>query len=441
MRADRTALTSLCTLLLVAWLLSSCEPFPQQGIPPFPLSAVRPTAVLPSPTPAPTRPAPARVTPLATPLGTATAAPSAEPADTAWLERAGLGTRQRPDEDADVLRRRAQDEGVVVLYSDSSRAQTSLQAMVEAYPGITIDGYTWSAADIALRLAEDAREGKPTADVFLVADPLRVYDLASRGWLWPYRPTDLGDVLPDETAGGLPVHHWSALMVVSGGAPPTSVDSWWDLTRPEWAGRVALSDPLVDDRTLYLLATMVQRADDMAEAYRAEFGQEPTLDQECADAGRLWIRDLLANQPALLHGDAEVARWVGEGDGQTRLGLCGYEQYIKVRRGELAFVPLWQLAPTAGLWWPTAVAIVHRAPHPQAAKWAVRWLYGGPEGGEGYAPWYEAGYYPARSDVPDPPGALPRGELRARLWEVDPLAASELLPSLRAQIAEQLGGG
>ncbi len=424
------------SLVFVASLLSACEPFPDKGAPPFPLSQPRPTAVPPTATPEPTRPTPVRVTPL---ISTPVATPTAELPDDGWLERAGLGPHAAPEEDAEALRRGALDEGLVMLYSDSSRGLTALEAMVDVHPGMAVEGYTWSAGDIALRLGEDAKRGSSAADVFLVADPMRTHDLASRGWLWPYVPNDLGEVLPEARVGGLPVHHWSALMVVSGGgAAPSSVDTWWDLTRPEWAGRVALSDPLVDDRTLYLLATVAQHADDMAEAYRAEFEQEPPLDDDCADAGCLWIRSLLANQPVILHGDADVSRWVGEG-GETRLGLCGYEQYIKVRRGELSFAPLWKLAPTAGLRWPAAIAIVDRAPHPQAAKLAVRWLYGSAGGGQGYAPWLEAGYYPARTDVPDPPGALPRDELLSRLWDVDPVYTTELLPALRSRIAGYLG--
>jgi len=436
MLADRARLTTLITLLLAVSLLSSCEPFPEEGIPAFPLGQAGPTEVPPTATLPPTRTAPARITPAATPASTPAATPTGDPPDGAWLEQAGLGPHPPAEEDVDVLRRRAQDEGSVMLYSDSSRGLTSIQAMAETYPGITVEGYTWSAADIALRLAEDAAQDTRAADVFLMADPVRVHDLASQGRLWPYLPPDL-DTSLERTADGLPIHHWSALLVISGGATaPASLDTWWDLTRAEWAGRVALSDPLVDDRTLYLLAMMVARADEMAEAYRAEFGQEPPLDAECGDAGTLWIRSLLANRPALLHGDADVAWWVGEGAGETRLGLCGYEQYIKVRRGELSFTPLWKLAPTAGLRWPAAVAIVDRAPHPQAAKLAVRWLYGD----AGYAPWLEAGYYPARADVADPPGALPRDELVARLWEVDAPFVTELLPSLRARIAPWVTG-
>lgn len=423
-------------LMLFASLLSGCGPFPDEGTPPFPLSQPRPTAIPPTAMPEPTRPTPVRVTPL---VPTPVATPTVAPPDDGWLERAGLGPHRPAEEDAEALRRRAFDEGLVMLYSNSSRGLTALEAMVDVYPGIAVEGYTWSAGDIALRLNEDALRGASAADVFLVADPVRTRDLASQGWLWPYVPADLTEALPETGVGDLPVHHWSALLVVSGGeTPPSSVDTWWDLTRPEWAGRVALSDPLVDDRTLYLLATVMQHAGDMAESYRTEFGQEPLLDDDCGDAGCLWVRALLANQPMILHGDADVARWVGEG-GETRLGLCGYEQYIKVRRGELSFTPLWTLAPTAGLHWPAAIAIVDRAPHPQAAKLAVRWLYGSTGGGQGYAPWFEAGYYPARSDVADPPGALPREELRARLWEVDSVRAADLLPSLRTRIAAYLG--
>jgi iron(III) transport system substrate-binding protein len=426
----------IIVLVLCASLLAACEPFPEKGAPPFPLSQPRPTAVPPTATAEPTRPTPVRVTPL---VSTPVATPTAIPPDDDWLERARLGPHQRLDEDAEAVRRQALDEGLVMLYSDSSRGLTSLEAMVEAHPGMAVEGYTWSAGDIALRLSEDAGGGGSAADVFLMADPVRTHAIVSQGWLWPYVPPELVEVVPESVVGGLPIHHWSALLVVSGGgAPPAAVDTWWDLTRPEWAGRVALSDPLVDDRTLYLLATMVQHADAMAEAYRTEFEEEPPLDDDCGDAGCLWIRALLANQPVILNGDAHVARWVGEG-GETRLGLCGYEQYIKVRRGELSFAPLWRLAPTAGLRWATTVAIVDRAPHPQAAKLAVRWLYGNASGGQGFAPWFEAGYYPGRADVADPPGALPRNELLDRLWEVDPAATTELLPALRARIATYLG--
>lgn len=438
MLSDRAHTVAIIALVLAASLLSACEPFPEKGVPPFPLSQPRPTAALPTATPTPTRPTPVRVTPLVAAATAPPATPTAGPPDDAWLERAGLGPHLSPEEDAEAMRRQALDEGRVMLYSDSSRGLTSLEAMTEAQPGIVTEAYTWSAGDIVLRMEGDAQQGTTAADVLLVADPVRVHALASRGWLWPYVPPELADVLPQTTSAGLPIHHWSALLPVSGGGAAASIDTWWDLTRPEWAGRVALSDPLVDDRTLYLLAMMVQRTDDMAEAYRAEFEQAPPLDEDCGDAGCLWIRSLFANQPVILNGDADVARWVAEDAGQTRVGLCGYEQYIKVRRGELSFTPLWRLAPTAGLRWPAAVAIVDRAPHPQAAKLAVRWLYGSAGGGQGYAPWLEAGYYPARTDVADPPGALPRDELLARLWEVDPAAVTDMLPALRARIAGYL---
>jgi len=427
--------STIAFIVLVATLVSACEPFPERGVPPFPVGVARamPTSV--SATPEPEIPTPVRITPLPAPESPRVETPTPAPPDDVWLERAGLGDHAPAEEDGEALRQAALTEASVVLYSDSSRALTSLEALTEAQPGLQVEGYTWSAADIALRLAGEVAAGDNLADVYLAGDPIGSAELEAQGGLWAYEPPELAEVIP--TNGTLPEHHWSALMVVTGGSG-APIDNWWDLTRPEWAGRVALSDPLVDDRTLYLFATTVLREDEMAAAYRAEFDQEPPLDADCGDAGCLWVRALLANGPALLHGDAEVARWVGEG-GETRLGLCGYEQYAKVRRGELSFTPLWQLAPAAGLRWPSVVAIVDRSPHPNAAKLAVRWLYGDSSGLRGYAPWFEAGYYPARSDVPDPSGAVPRDRLRERLWDVDAAALAALLPAFRNRIAGYLG--
>ena len=48
---------------------------------------------------------------------------------------------------------------------------------------------------------------------------------------------------------------------------------------------------------------------------------------------------------------------------------------------------------------PIGLNIAYKAPHPNAAKLMVRWIFGDEKGGSGYAPWFTPGNLPARTDI------------------------------------------
>ncbi|MHB0856151.1 MAG: ABC transporter substrate-binding protein [Anaerolineae bacterium] len=436
----RSAIHTRLPILLTALALVACTPatLPDEG-PPIVLN--RPTATLAQPSPPPTRRilvVPPTRRPTAPPNGT----PSPQATDEAWLVEAGLGPYASPVEDLAQIAQRARSEGAVQLYSDSSRALTAVESFAMANPELDVDAYTPGSYDIYLWLLQDIAREEPVADVYLVSDPPRTLALLEQGLLWNHLPQGLREVLPESAAEPLLVHHWSALTWI--GPTPSQgqavVGNWWDLTRPEWRGRVAIPDPQEDDRTLYLLATLSQHGDALAAAYQQAFGRELVLDADCPDAGYQWIKALLQNEPLLTHGDVEVARWVGDPAAEgMRVGLCGLEQYGRVSRGTLSFAPLTQVSPMAGLYWPTYLGIVDQAPHPGAAKLLAHWLMGDAEGGQGYAPWRQVGLYPARTDVPDPAGSIPRTQWEGRLWSADPAYIAEQGEALRAFIRSVRG--
>jgi len=370
------------------------------------------------------------------------ATPIALPADAAWAESVGLGPDAPTPENWNRIQAQASAEGYVLLYSDTSRSLNAIESLSQAHPGLEAEAITLGSQDIYLRLVDDVQRGNHAADVYLVSDPPRTLELLAQYHLWNYVPADLIDALPETMRAPLLVHHWSALTLIYNPtlaeAPP--IDNWWDLTQPEWQGRVALPDPTVDERTMYLLTTLVQHSDKVAAAYRAKFGHQLVPDVDCPNAGYQWIKGLLANQPILLHSDAEVADLVGgtEAD-EIRIGLCGYEQYEKVSRGQLSFAPILEAMPTAGLQWPTYLALVNRCQRPNAAKLLVRWLMGDETGEEGYSAWRYPGFYPSRTDVPDPKGVIPREEMAARLWQPDAVYIDENLVAMRDFIAAHLG--
>ena len=336
----------------------------------------------------------------------------------------------------------ASGEGYIVVYSDTSRAESSIAALMDAHPGLEAETYTLSSLDIYLRLREDLESGSTLPDVYLVGDGPRTQSLLDEGILESVVPTDLEAVLPTEVQQPLLAHHWSAVTLVASRVPTDAlaIDNWWDLTRTELRGRVVLPDPIIDERTLYWLTTVAQHGDEMATAYQLEFGQAIVLDTDCPNAGWQWIKDLLRNEPQLVVNDAQVAATVGDLNAAGFVvGLCGSEQWEKVARGEISLDSLTEVQPTAGLRWWSYLALVAGSQRRTAAEEAIRWLMGDAAGGGGYAVWYKAGFYPARSDVPDPPGAPSGTELAAHLWELDIAYLNENLQAVRDFVTPYMG--
>lgn len=422
--------------LLAALLVAACQPMAAErsGLRP----PGRPTRTLAvGPMAAPTRPHPQEE-----PLGPSSGAPTTHPDAATWLKWAGLGPYLSAPEDWSRIQATARSEGCVVLYSDTARSLNAVESFIQAYAGLEAETCALGGYDIYLRLVDDLQRSEHAADVYLVSDAPRTLGLLDQHLIWNYVPGDLTEVLPREMREPLLVHHWSAMTLIYNAAlsQAAPIDNWWALTRPEWRGRVALPDPIANQRTMYLLITLTQHPDEMDAAYRAEFGHPPALDADCPNAGYQWIRDLLANEPILLHSDAEVASLVGDPEAdEMYLGICGYEQYDKVSRGTLSFAPILQARPMAGIQWPTYLALVDRTQRPNAAKLLVRWLMGDEKGGQGYSAWYYPGYYPARTDVPDPKGAIPRQELEGRLWQPDAAYIQENLIAVRDHIAAYIG--
>lgn len=370
-------------------------------------------------------------------------------ANEAWRARAGL-LPDSVDPDRDTLRREAIEEGAVVVYSDTARMSRAASQLSSAFPGVNCQVWVANSEDLALRLVDeqaalaDATGESPTlerrADVYLAGDPLRTGELIEKGLLWAYGGPDSAS--SSAGAPGLAVHHWSALLLAGNeiAVVTDTIDSLWDLTRPEWRGRVALPDPLIDQRTLCLLVAATKHADQLAASYRDEYGREIALDADCADAADQWIKALFANDPRLYVGDAEVAEYIGVPDAvEARIGLVGYEQYAKVAWGELAFEPLPEVEPVRGLYWATYLAIVNRCEHPSAARLAIRWLLG--EGRETMedSPWFQSGFYLVEEGAPDPPDVVPREVMRQGLWALDPEGADEVAHDMTITVARYLG--
>ncbi len=327
-----------------------------------------------------------------------------------WLKENKIGPYQEDKIDYDALYRAAKKEGKVVVYSSTSRGPKSFAlGFYEKYPGIEVEWNTIGTGESIKRLMSEQKAGIYNVDIINASDPpTQVNVLAPANMLFPWTPPDLRDVIPKEWQDPLLVHRLTEVAVFYNthnfpDKPP--IDSWWDMTRPEWKGKLVACDPRTYVLALNQFITIVLNADEMAKDYQREFGKRIKL--TTPNAGYEWIKMFFANEPKMVKKEYE-ARFAGQ-PGQAESALVVNMSMSRItdvgnpKYGNIKWAPIVNLKPRIGIMYPTFMNIAYKAPHPNAAKLVIRWLMGDEKGKSGFAPWFVPGYAPARTDVTDAP--------------------------------------
>ena len=322
--------------------------------------------------------------------------------------------------DWDAIEEAARAEGKVVVYSFSSRIMDVKQTFEEAYPGITVEASNLKSYDLVEKVDREHAAGIRNADVIFISDGEGsvIGDLLQRGVIKNFVPDDLVDLLPEDrreplltvfTQANVPYYNTSLF-------EESPVDSWWDLTRPEWKGRILMSDPLSSAETLGMFIAMVQHADEMAAAYKAEFGEE-IVTRKGENAGHEFMRRLIDNDPVFVKSGSNAVDGVGKGD-IPMIGLASSPKLREVNQKGLSITVAWDIAPALGVTTKAYVAMMADTPNPNAAALLVRWMMGDSEGGQGYAPFHVPGSWSSRSDVGAPPDSPAFEDVV--IWSEDP---------------------
>jgi iron(III) transport system substrate-binding protein len=388
------------------------------------------TAQTPEPTKAPT------VAPTAGP----TPAPTKDPykgitaAQDAWAKAAQVGAYQPATLDWDAIKAAAVKEGKVVVYSNSSRWSDVKKTFEAKYPGITVEGYDISGPELLTKVKTEQKANIFNVDVLFVGDPTtQVSEMyyAPNKMIWSFVPDMLfpkvktTDVMTPVDMAPLLVHHysnstWSYNNEVYKTPPITN---WWDMTKPEWKGRINIKDPLSDAGVLNCFTTVTQHSDEMAKAYEAAFGKPIKLDAGVPNAGYQWIKNLSKNQPMIAAGGDDVATNVGT-TGQKNPPI-GFASWSKIRNsvpygGKLMFDMVSGLQPVMGCFDTSNISMANQAPHPNAAKLLIQWYMGDDQGNLGNAPYNVPGDNSPRKDVAVPKGGVSLTELAKLAWRNDP---------------------
>lgn len=331
----------------------------------------------------------------------------------------------------------AQAEGTVTVYSFTSRIGRVEATFEAAYPGIDMIGYDLSSTEQIARLKAEAAAGQTVADVIYVSDtPVVTTELLAGGLITPYVPPRMAELVPDRFQSPLLAQRLSTKVLMfneesyTDGAP---VDSLWDLTRPEWAGKVVMVDPLQRGDYLDLMTEIVLRSDEMAAAYEAEFGTPLEIEGGLQNAGEQFIADLFANDLVLVGSTDDVNAAVGAmGQEAAPLGFTSYSDRRDNEEEGWALQVANDVAPANGIVFPAVLALTAEPQNPAAARLAIDFLMGDDSdtGGAGFAPFYVAGDWATRSDITPHPDAIPLADFGG--WTID----AEATAGIRSEVAD-----
>lgn len=287
----------------------------------------------------------------------------------------------------------AKKEGRVVVYGPpgADTRVALIEGFKKAYPDISLEYIGATGAETAPKILGERRGGIYLVDVHMGGtttilssfksiavpiEPLVIHPEARDPRAWIGGKFDFSD-----REGKLNLVFTNSLKV-----PilynPQMVDasklkgaSYWELTKPEWKGKVLLTDPRVAGPGL---ATAIF------------YYSTPGLGVDFMRA--------LANNGIILHRDQRLmAEWVGRGKNPIQLSPSELESRAMQREG----LPLDYIVELKEGTYVTSafgsVIYVDRAPHPNAGKIFLNWLLGK----EGQTIWSKVSGYPSRRlDIP-----------------------------------------
>jgi iron(III) transport system substrate-binding protein len=184
-----------------------------------------------------------------------------------------------------------------------------------------------------------------------------------------------------------------------------------------------MEDPASDASTTAKITLIVQHGEEMAAAYKEQYGKEWTTDEQYGDdtpnAGYLFLKKLAQNEPGLQPGgdevDAAFATLGMDPNAEPGYGWTGLSSLENTMDGELAMSPCYGLKPVVGILKSTYLAVANNSQHPNAAKLFIKFALSQ----AGLEPWNIIGNYPTVEGVEPAEGMPAREDLE--LWPSDDL--------------------
>lgn len=333
-----------------------------------------------------------------------------------WLKTNQLGQYDTGVQDWAAIEAAAIAEGELLVYANSSKVEKAAEGFMEKYPGIKVQAFDLGGDDVLLKTVEEQKAGAFTGDVWASSGGAElVGNVLPKNYVWRFVPDSAAAVTPEEYTqpllfSRLGTSVWAYNSELNDTCPITNI---WELTQPEWKGKIFIEDPLNDASTLSKLITIAAHPDEMKAAYVELYGSEPVLDEDTPDAGWLWLKRFAQNGPIPESGGDEVdSAFATPGMTESYMALGSYSNYPDVLDGNLAFEPCWGMTPIVGIQSQSYLGILNQAPHPNAAKLWIKYI----SSEEGRDPWAKFGTFFPDSTYVVPEGQKTLEEMQTMTW-------------------------
>lgn len=358
-----------------------------------------------------------------------------------WAKDNGVGPYQPETDDWAAIEAAAIKEGKVTVYANSSGVEDLFEAWEELYPEIELDAQDTDGIDTKMQAEQES--GNVVGDIWFNSDGHILFGkFVPNQWMWWFVPRDV--TIPELTEDypfAIARHSTDVIgynnAFYPDGCPLVNV---WQLTEPQYEGKFFMEDPVSDVSTMAKIATFVQNADEMADAYQALYNKPWTEDELAGEdasgmapenAGYLWLKKIAYNGVVVLDdGDMVDAAFAGlelPAGEEPGFGWTGYSSYEATLEGELNMMPCFNMEPVMGIFKTSFLGIANNAPHPNAAKLFIRFALSE----AGFDPWNEIGSYPAAEGLPVFEENLPLDQLMPQVWEMDPVFDWENVSKVR----------
>lgn len=335
----------------------------------------------------------------------ACAPPGADGGSTATATAAAAPTQQsiQADETAngfnlEALIEAARKEKPITIYDQTGKVVKTAESFTAKY-GIKATGVKVELGAIE-KVSRESAANNVVADVLVNEDiPAFAAELLDLGILTNWVPGDLKEKIDLKVQYPLQLHYGPFAWVYNSEKyDKCPISNVWELTKPEYAGRVAMADPLSNAKYAYWFNSMALNDDQkLREQYRKAFGQD--LQTSEPDAAHEWVKRFAANKPLITKTDEEVSEAVGApGQENPAIGPVSMAKFRNIADKGYKMAICSGLEPSALQAFPSAVAMVTKTKSPNAAKLYIHYLFTE----EGFAPQLADGKVSTNASIPKP---------------------------------------
>lgn len=320
-------------------------------------------------------------------------------------------------EDWAAVEAAAQQEGKLTVYTVTSRTVTAGERFQEL-TGIQVEVVRLGEQEMIERSYQESRAGVDNVDVIVLEDwPAGKELLSNTGYFVNYVPPTAQAKFAERHQDPLVLGFINRIFGYNTEAHAEDpFRSIWDLTRPEFRGKVMIRDVAITGEHQNALTEFIRRADELTAEYENLYGEPLVLTEE--NAGLEWIKRFLQNDPIIMTSDTRIAEAVGaRGQDDPPFGMFYvYSKHRDIPNLDLALVDSRTITPSLGYYYPIVVQLSSTAPNPNAAKMFIEYL----TTIDGFEPWADSpGVYTPNPDQVPFEGDMPWTWWEDRLWGYD----------------------